>query len=135
LKYCPGCEAEKPDAEFYRNQAKKDGLSSYCKLCFRGQAEKVRLDKRERYLAFLKTGCVDCGETDVVVLDADHIGEKRYSISKLLHGNFTWQFLERELKTCVVRCANCHRKRTAQQFGNFRLDAQAGEQSQDALAA
>lgn len=110
-------------AEFYKNKAKPDGYSSYCKLCFEVQAAKVRVYKRERYIAYLKTGCVDCGITDPIVLDADHQSGKEYSVSKLLHGNFTWKFLEKELKKCVVRCANCHRKRTAKQFGNYRQAA------------
>lgn len=30
--------------------------------------------------------------------------------------------LERGIDKCVVRCANCHRVRTAKQFGSYRLE-------------
>jgi hypothetical protein len=91
------------------------------------QASKDRVYKRGRYIEYLATGCADCGERDPVVLDADHLRDKRYEISKLLHGNFTWRFLEKELEKCVVRCANCHRKRTGRTYGNYRMRKAGGQ--------
>jgi hypothetical protein len=126
LKICPGCGCPKEPDGFYKNRSRKDGLSSYCKACFGAQSSATNERKRRRYIEYLKAGCVDCGTKDPVVLDADHERGKRHSVSKLLHGNFTWEFLERELKRCVVRCANCHRRRTAEQFGNYRMDGKAG---------
>lgn len=70
---------------------------------------------------------VDCGIKDPVVLDADHQRDKAYEVSTLLHGNFTWRFLEKELAKCVVRCANCHRRRTGSKYGNYRM-VKAGRQ-------
>jgi hypothetical protein len=32
-KYCAGCGATKARSEFYKNRAKGDGLTGYCKLC------------------------------------------------------------------------------------------------------
>jgi hypothetical protein len=58
--------------------------------------------------------CVDCGETDPLVLDFDHVyGEKAFNLSacKTLA---VGRVIE-EIAKCDVRCANCHRRRTAQQ--------------------
>ncbi len=35
MKYCPQCRVGKPKAEFYRNKARPDGLSSQCRCCCR----------------------------------------------------------------------------------------------------
>ena len=64
--------------------------------------------------------CVDCGEKDVRVLDFDHVRGKKYkSVSKMLSGSHSIDRLIEEIKKCEVRCANCHRKITAERAGNF----------------
>ena len=84
----------------------------------------MRDEKRKQYLRYLAGHpCADCGEPDPVVLEADHMGQKAHSISRLLNGNSTWAFLLKELKGCEIRCANCHRKRRARQFGSYRMAA------------
>jgi hypothetical protein len=61
--------------------------------------------------------CVDCGEADIVVLDFDHRdpSEKSHNVI-LLAMHKPWNRVLLEIAKCEVRCANCHRKRTAQQF-------------------
>lgn len=54
------------------------------------------------------------------MLEADHKEKKTHrkmAISLLVGSNRSWAFVLRELKKCVVRCANCHRRRTAVQLG------------------
>lgn len=58
-----------------------------------------------------RSPCVDCGERDPVVLEFDHVGEKRAMVTRLA----TWSSLERlqeEIAQCEVRCVSCHRLRT-----------------------
>jgi hypothetical protein len=57
--------------------------------------------------------CVDCGENDPVVLDFDHKSDKVASISYLLGTVAGWERVEKEIEKCEVRCANCHRRKTA----------------------
>jgi hypothetical protein len=79
----------------------------------------LRQEKRELMLAHLmKHPCVDCGETDPVVLDFDHVepAKKLFSISNGVSAKRTTAALLTEIEKCEVRCANCHRRRTAQQF-------------------
>jgi hypothetical protein len=61
--------------------------------------------------------CVDCGETDLLVLEFDHIrGEKKSEISTLVHNTLSWEKVLEEIGKCEVRCANCHKRKTAAQF-------------------
>lgn len=58
--------------------------------------------------------CIDCGESDPVVLDFDHIdpATKTRSIARMLSGHVKWENILKEIEKCEVRCANCHRRRT-----------------------
>jgi hypothetical protein len=66
--------------------------------------------------------CVDCGESDPVVLDFDHLPgfEKRFTISRAVGASTrSWKAIHAEIEKCEVVCANCHRRRTAAR-GGFR---------------
>lgn len=63
--------------------------------------------------------CVDCGETDPVVLEFDHLRDKKFAISKGLQDR-NWQDVLDEIAKCDVVCANCHRRRTAKRGGFLR---------------
>lgn len=62
--------------------------------------------------------CVDCGETDPVVLEFDHIDTKSFDIAYGIRNN-SWESVLREMDKCEVVCANCHRRRTSRR-GGFR---------------
>jgi hypothetical protein len=63
--------------------------------------------------------CVDCGQTDPLLLDFDHLdpAQRRSTIYRLVHHACSWKTVEGEINKCKVRCANCHQRRTAAQFG------------------
>lgn len=75
---------------------------------------------RERVARYLEEHpCVDCGESDIVVLDFDHVrGEKSHNVAQLVLDSASWDRVSVEIDKCDVRCANCHRRRTAA-AGNF----------------
>lgn len=58
--------------------------------------------------------CIDCGEEDPIVLDFDHVdpSTKHKGISELKYGQCSLRLLRHEIAKCVVRCANCHRRKT-----------------------
>lgn len=57
--------------------------------------------------------CTDCGETDIVVLEFDHVsGEKDQNISDAIRRGWSLARLFKEIEKCEVRCANCHRRVT-----------------------
>ena len=79
------------------------------------------LTKRNRQFVWdylLKHPCVDCGETNPIVLEFDHKDrvKKINSISRMVGSNNSLMKLQEEINKCDVRCANCHKIRTAKQF-------------------
>lgn len=77
--------------------------------------------------------CVDCGESDPVVLDFDHVrGEKGDNVSRLVSHGHSWAAVRAEIEKCNVRCANCHRRKTAKELGFY--DYLAVAESEQAVA-
>jgi hypothetical protein len=140
MRRCARCGEEKPTSEFnWKNEA-KGWLASYCKPCVREHSrehyiankrsyiERTRRRKRQEranrahlIVQYLESHpCVDCGETDPLVLEFDHRGGKEFTIGR----EFTsrpWEDVLAEIDKCDVRCANCHRRRTAERGGFLRL--------------
>ena len=136
---CARCQQDLDPSAFNFKDRARGTLQSYCRACSRRSVrehyrsntayyiEKARTrntayrqQAHQAVLAYLKANpCVDCGESDPVVLDFDHLdgGNKTDNVSDLVKRRVTWAKIRREIEKCVVRCANCHRRRTAQQFG------------------
>ena len=57
--------------------------------------------------------CIDCGQTDIRVLDFDHVhGEKVGNVSDMVNGSYSIDAIKKEIRKCEVRCSNCHRIKT-----------------------
>jgi hypothetical protein len=132
------CECKRDDVEF--GNRKNGSLQSRCRSCQRDYAknhynshkkyyiEKVRRHSgnclnslRKKILTYLSDKkCVDCDEKDPVVLEFDHKepGKKKYSVSEI--SRRSWKRTLAEISKCEIRCANCHRRKTAKQFGWYR---------------
>jgi hypothetical protein len=67
-----------------------------------------------------RSACADCGETDRAVLDFDHVGVKTANIADMVNREVPLKLLQHEVTQCVVRCANCHRRRTSEAGRHFR---------------
>jgi predicted transcriptional regulator len=72
------------------------------------------------YDYLVNTGCIDCGSKDLVVLDFDHVRDKRANIAKLSHCGYSLATVAAEVAKCEVRCANCHRRKTSERGGHYR---------------
>ena len=146
LRVCARCHEAKSLAEFPIKNVATGSRGSYCIPCRREysrehyrrnvaayvakakrQAAIDRPLNRAYVLAFLSTHpCVDCGEPDPVVLEFDHRdpAAKRSEVGRLIHSS-TINKVREEIERCDVRCGNCHRIRTARQFGSYRLQESA----------
>lgn len=82
--------------------------------------EKIKLVKQYLWDYKVKYGCVDCNETDPVVMEFDHLQDKSFTISNKA-ARYSLTKLKQELDKCEVVCANCHRRRTAKR-GNWYKD-------------
>lgn len=60
--------------------------------------------------------CVDCGFSDIRALDFDHVcppSEKKCNVSLMWTSGYKLSTIQEEVAKCEVRCANCHRIKTA----------------------
>ncbi len=73
---------------------------------------RMNVERNKEFVAeYLRTHhCVDCGESNPIVLDFDHVrGNKVYTISWLRKKPFSLKRIQEEIDKCEVRCSNCHR--------------------------
>ena len=54
--------------------------------------------------------CVDCGNSDIRVLEFDHVrGVKEDHICRAIRNAWSLERLKLEIDKCEIRCCNCHR--------------------------
>jgi hypothetical protein len=70
-----------------------------------------------------RSACIDCGESDSLVLEFDHVGTKRENVSRLAWSGSSLATIDAEIAKCEIRCANCHRRVTSARGGHFRSRA------------
>ena len=143
LKKCANCKMFFERLLFNKNSYRKDGLQNRCRECdkiyqkkwFDANKERrlkcVKINNKKYYIKnhlaileyFKAHPCLDCGETDPVVLEFDHRDPsiKEFNIS-VMKKSTTTERLFLEIEKCDVRCCNCHRRKTAKQFDWNNLD-------------
>lgn len=123
--------------------------SNYSKTYWKRNKERLLAQRRERYknnnesrdkalacgkrvrarnLEYLykllsSSKCLDCDESDMLVLELDHCrGSKVKEVTSLANSAVSIQALKDEIDKCDIVCANCHRRRTFNRRpGNTRL--------------
>jgi hypothetical protein len=89
----------------------------------RKRKQVLRRERTAFLLDFFSTHpCIDCGESDPVVLEFDHLDAdgKQFDIGNALSYR-AWRSILQEIAKCEVVCANCHRRRTAGRRGSIRF--------------
>lgn len=137
LKRCGACGAIKPLAAFaFANQAlrKRQGNCRVCHAAYRRahylahKADYVRRaaaqvtarrdgNRRRLFDYLLAHPCVGCGAADPTFLEFDHQdpADKLDAVTALAKRR-RWAVVATEIGKCDVRCVNCHRRRTAEQY-------------------
>lgn len=146
MKCCSRCKLQKNTSDFYVKDSASGRLHTQCKSCYkehrktyyRQHYEKYGADYRKRaktyrdnqrfifhrqMLEYLSDkSCVVCSESDVRVLEFDHLEpkDKSFSISQAFKLGYKWEDVAIEIKKCRILCANCHKKHTAKQFSWYK---------------
>lgn len=128
-KKCCKCKEDKDVSEFNKNKTKKDGLSTYCRICNGIRSKQYYREKKEEHLVnvtrrkkitvkinkdimtrYKEDGCKVCGEKEICCLDFHHIdsSEKEYTIARMIYHSI--KTITKEIEKCIVLCSNCHRK-------------------------
>lgn len=141
MKTCIKCGLEKEETEFFFKNKKKQVRSSTCNVCSAKYAKQHYKKNKSKYVKraqvfnkqqteenkqklfeYLKAKrCVDCGNDDVRVFEFDHKSglDKKNCVGNMIYRN-CWRTILKEIEKCDVRCANCHRIKTAKQFDWFK---------------
>ena len=133
MKVCAICAVPKDESEFNKHARRKDGLQVQCRECGKekskeyyrsnrkahskitsARGKRIREKNKERIQNYLLGHpCVDCGESDLIVLEFDHVRDvKVKDVSLMIAQGYSWETIMKEIKKCDVRCANDHRRRT-----------------------
>jgi hypothetical protein len=136
MKHCNKCQSTKPLSDFSIRNKEKGTYQSWCKSCFsirdknrwNDQSDERRqkhyaarnnrrIDNRMFVWKYLeKNPCHICGESDPRVLEFDHEDPETKSgnISEMY--TYSKRKILEEIAKCKVMCANCHRRKTYDQF-------------------
>src|ERR1051326_7249795 len=109
---CKACMAMYGREHYARNR------EAYIARNVANMRERRRALRHRVWQILVQQACLDCGERDPLLLDFDHVdpAKKRGDIYSLVRSAYGWQTIADEIVKCVVRCANCHRRRTWMQF-------------------
>lgn len=140
MRVCSKCKLPKPLSQF-NFKVKDRGVRQYqCIECTRAfvrdhyqrnrnyylvKAQKRNQKQRTEARIYVKEylsvhPCIDCGESDIVVLEFDHRQHKFSEIASLIAGRYPLRKVQEEIEKCDVRCANCHRRKTARERDWFK---------------
>lgn len=146
MKVCSKCGQNKPFSEYFVRDKTTGRLHAQCKGCYKNsrknfyaehyakyralylnrakvRRERLRTEFRTKMLEYLSSkSCQECGEADIRVLELDHLDPKMksFNISQAVKLGHSWATVLTEVDKCQVLCANCHKRRTAQQFNWYK---------------
>ena len=138
-KRCTSCDEVKPIDAFTLRRRRNLQPDTMCRSCRSVYGKEHYAANKARYIAlaaertrkkrlvrtaylieyFEQHPCVDCGETDPLVLEFDHLRDKAFDIGQGFEWR-PWQVVLDEIAKCEVVCGNCHARRTAFRRGSVR---------------
>lgn len=91
----------------------KEEIKERAKL---NKVESVGKNKQFIWDYLKESQCKECGEKDPIVLQFDHLGNKKGNISDMTNSGCSLKTLNEEIDKCQILCANCHLKKTAKEL-------------------
>jgi hypothetical protein len=137
---CTKCFLEKPIEEFGWKDRTINKRHAVCKECTAKRSSEWYYNNREHHIQSVKANsdsyrnqareyvyqylsnhpCVECGETDPIVLEFHHLGNKEAEIAAMVGQGTSLEKIIKEIEKCEVLCGNCHKRKTAKERGWFR---------------
>ncbi len=147
MKKCTKCLIEKESNEFHK---RGKILQANCKACKSLDQKQRRERNKEQFNAkkwercklrkeklkefvfnyLLANPCIKCGESDPIVLEFDHRGDKEFHIATGINNGYSLEKIKHEMTKCDVLCANCHKRKTAQDFNWYKLKLMQGSSNE-----
>lgn len=109
-KKCAHCKEIKTVNYFYYNK-KERRYSSWCISCSTLHKNNRKKDLKKKSIDLFGGKCCICGyNKNYAALDFHHLNpdEKDPNMKNLF--SFSWEKIIKELKKCILVCANCHRE-------------------------
>lgn len=126
IRFCGLCQKDLPQSDFrnrqpacvscsktYSQEHYRANKSAYVEKAKKGD-RRMRQRNRSAVREILeRTGCSDCGEKNIRVLEFDHRNpeEKEINVAQAI-GLWGLKRLQAEIAKCDVVCVNCHKRRT-----------------------
>lgn len=125
MKKCSTCKIDKDESLFSK---KRDKLQAVCKECHSIYRKKHYQENRQKYIDKARRNsktyaeefyqwlsdksCFDCGNSDIRVLEFDHLENKEFALSAKIGGRKLESLMD-EINKCDIVCSNCHKIRTS----------------------
>jgi hypothetical protein len=119
IKVCSRCNENKKFPADFKTGSRVRWI---CKPCYRKYENARSKNKARKFIIeYLSLHpCVECGVTDIRVLEFDHTDKKNASIANLVQSGYSINRIQEEINLCEVVCANCHRIRTMTRGNHYR---------------
>ena len=111
---CNSCRNEERMGYYERHKDKE--------LKYKAERQIAKKEEARRFVFnYLKEHpCIDCGNTDPMVLTFDHVrGTKKMNVSQMVNQGYSLEAIQSEIDTCEVRCGNCHMRIEKQRRGTI----------------
>lgn len=114
MKLCRYCNKYYPESEFgvALTTPKKVYRRRKCKSCYRATKQKLRKKYNQWLIDYKKKNkCSKCGIIDYRVLEFHHPKnkDKEFNIGDAFKNGYGLGRIKKELKKCIIVCANCHK--------------------------
>lgn len=98
------CGETRPD-KFYGNKR------TICGKCHNKYTTIKGEERKTQAVKYLGGKCKECGYNKCIqALDIHHVDSSKKDISFKYKRSWGWERLKKELKGCILLCANCHRE-------------------------